>query len=82
MDVIDLPKPGVNGIALGGGDGNTLYVVAGSTIIDPFSGNIVQQITDTTSLYAIRGLDSTATRPTRLRIKSHIKLMQTSHETC
>ena len=50
---------GICGLVFGGPDLNILYVIASSQILSSNTGQVIQNVTSGTSLYAITGLCAT-----------------------
>lgn len=62
-----MPVPGICAMAFGGAQRDILYVLAGSTIINSFSGEVVGHVSGT-SLFAITGLNASGPKSVCLKL--------------
>lgn len=80
--VIDVGVQGVSGVTVGGIDGKTLYVIAGSAVLNVLTGEVTGEVIDGTSIYTITGLNLTGRKSSGLCLESEIKPIKTSLDKC
>lgn len=82
INVIDLKVQGISGVTLGGTDRSTMYVIAGSYLLNVLTGEITGEVKDGTSIYTINGLNTGGQKSTDLCLESEIKPMNISLNQC